>query len=517
LKWLFRLLVLGLAPLATVVLVYALQARFRMPDLQAWHRLRLREEFRAGRADVASFEAYRRLEERLFAELRARLLDDPRAADAFEIGRFHPGSVPARLALGTPYNRSQELVPAEPRGVALLVHGLSDSPYSMRALGETFYEQGYRVVMLRMPGHGTSPSGLRDVRWEDWFEAVVLAAKYCAAQAGPGQPFVAGGHSTGAALLTLYSVRALDDPSLPKPERLYLLSPAIGISKLAFLTHVIAGLSFVPWFETSAWVGVQPEYDPYKYNSFPVNAGKQIYRVTGEVQRALSAAAARGRLDGMPRVFVFQSLVDSTVSTADVVRGLLSLLPARGHELVVFDVNRHELLEGLIAPTPIVYLERLREAVDLPFRVTLIGNRDVHSLEMAAYTREAGAREVRIEALPLAWPAGVFSLGHVALPFPPDDPVYGLAPRADAEPRFRLGAFAARGESGALVVPLETLARLRSNPFFDVIRARVIATCEEDASAAAGTIRGAAPAGAGPSSTGSRRDPGGTRSRTAPA
>jgi hypothetical protein len=39
--------------------------------------------------------------------------------------------------------------------------------------------------------------------------------------------------------------------------------------------------------------------------------------------------------------------------------------------------------------------------------------------------------------------------------------------------RFNIGSVAARGENGALVVSLSTFARLRSNPFFEVIRAKV--------------------------------------------
>jgi len=111
------------------------------------------------------------------------------------------------------------------------------------------------------------------------------------------------------------------------------------------------------------------------------------------------------------------------------------------------------------------------------FAVTVIGNRAPDSREIAAYRREAGGREVRVVPLPLSWPAGVFSLGHVALPFPVDDPVYGLTPGEGRGPRFPLGAFDARGESGALVVPLGMLARLRSNPFFDVIRQEVVESC----------------------------------------
>jgi hypothetical protein len=68
----------------------------------------------------------------------------------------------------------------------------------------------------------------------------------------------------------------------------------------------------------------------------------------------------------------------------------------------------------------------------------------------------------------------VFSLGHVALPFPVDDPVYGLLPAVGVENTFNLGGLAAKGEGGALVVGLGAFSRLRCNPFFDVIRARVV-------------------------------------------
>jgi alpha-beta hydrolase superfamily lysophospholipase len=185
--------------------------------------------------------------------------------------------VVAQLALDTPYNRSYELVPAgEPRGSVLLMHGLTDSPYAMRGIAEVFQRQGYHVVALRLPGHGTVPSGLREVSWEDWYAAVAAAAKHAAARGGSGRPFYIGGFSTGAALATLYTVRSLDDSALPKPQGIYLVSPAIGISPSAALTNVISGLAFIPAFEKSRWLDVLPEYDPYKYNSFPVNAAKQI-------------------------------------------------------------------------------------------------------------------------------------------------------------------------------------------------------------------------------------------------
>ncbi len=476
-KWIVRAIALAAGLLATVVLAFSVRSRAALPDLQPWHRVVLTEEYYAGRTDIASFDDYRKLEGRLFTELRERIIDDPQAADSFTLGRYHPGSAPNRLMLETPYDQSFELPVDNPRGAVLLVHGLTDSPYSMRAMAETFHAQGYYVVALRMPGHGTIPSMLRDVTWHDWYAAVVLAAKHARSKVDAGKPLVFGGHSTGAALVTLYAVRALEDTTLPRPSQLFLMSPAIGISDLASLTNIISALSFIPWFEKSEWTDVLPEYDPYKYNSFPVNAGKQIYRITRELQGALEEAGKAGRLSPMPRITVFQSLVDATVKTVDIVTKLLILLPANGSELVLFDVDREESLQGLLASAPIEYLKRIKDAPDLPFRMTLIANRSDTTLAMAEYSRAAATHEVIKRDLPLSWPRGVFSLGHVSIPFPVDDPVYGLTPAPDSTggPRFELGAFPARGESGALRVPLGNMARLRSNPFFDVIRAKVIA------------------------------------------
>jgi alpha-beta hydrolase superfamily lysophospholipase len=482
-RWLIKpvlyLVALAATVLVTIVLVFAVQARITLPELRAWHEIVLREE--AGRNHpeaFESFDAYRRQEERLFAELRERIYARDQA-DTFALGRYNPQSVVARLALDTPYNRSYELAPAgEPRGSVLLMHGLTDSPYAMRGIAEVFQSQGLHVVALRLPGHGTVPSGLREVRWEDWYAAAAAAAKYTAARGGSGNPFYVGGFSTGAALATLYAVRSLDAAELPKPQGVYLVSPAIGISPFAVLTNVISGLAFVPAFEKARWLDVLPEYDPYKYNSFPVNAANQIHTLTRVLRSALDDAGERGRLAEMPRVVVFQSIVDSTITAREVVSGLLARLPRADHELVVFDVNRIDAIQGLIAPGPLEDLETLRNSTNQPFRVTLIGSSGPDTRAVAAYTRDAGAAAVIKTELGLEWPNTVFSLGHVALPIPADDAVYGMAPPGTQT--FNLGSIAVRGENGALVLSLGAFSRMRSNPFFGVVRAKILETLVRD-------------------------------------
>jgi hypothetical protein len=150
-------------------------------------------------------------------------------------------------------------------------------------------------------------------------------------------------------------------------------------------------------------------------------------------------------------------------------------LPSAGHELVAFDVNRRDRLAFLGAEGPRETFEAIRNAPALPFALTLVTNRSASVDEVAAFHREAGTRRTTASELGLAWPPGVVSLGHVALPFPIDDPVYGLTPRTGTEDAYPLGAVNPRGEAGSMIVPLGNLTRLRSNPFFDVIRAKLIA------------------------------------------
>ena len=79
-----------------------------------------------------------------------------------------------------------------------------------------------------------------------------------------------------------------------------------------------------------------------------------------------------------------------------------------------------------------------------------------------------------VESAPgLEWPAGMYSLSHVALPFPPDDPLYG-GPKAKTSPGISLGNLSLRGEKGALKVPPQDMLRQRWNPFYTIIESKTL-------------------------------------------
>ena len=85
----------------------------------------------------------------------------------------------------------------------------------------------------------------------------------------------------------------------------------------------------------------------------------------------------------------------------------------------------------------------------------------------------AGATTEQVRALGLSYPRDVFSLSHLALPFPLSDSLYGMEPESDEDFGVHLGAMATRGERGTLIITLDSLARMSSNPFFPYLMERV--------------------------------------------
>ncbi len=84
-----------------------------------------------------------------------------------------------------------------------------------------------------------------------------------------------------------------------------------------------------------------------------------------------------------------------------------------------------------------------------------------------------------VEYLDLAWPRGVVSLSHIALPFPPDDPLYGQHPPVGGTLIF-LGDMAIKGERGLLKIPGDWLLRLRYNPFYPYLERRLFEWIDSD-------------------------------------
>jgi alpha-beta hydrolase superfamily lysophospholipase len=466
------LLLAWLVVTALIVLGSAFASR-SLPDLEPWHRWSFPSEPDAASLKDMDWAGLQRAEQAVFDELTAQ-----RTADA-RPGRFRYESDTTLGPRGDAldWNRSQVLRPAGPvRGGALMLHGLSDSPYSLRHLAQAYLERGFVVVIPRLPGHGTAPSGLRSAQWTDWLATAEVAAKQARALAGEGTPLHIVGYSNGAALALKYAMDREDlvgGGSLPRPDRVVMVSPMIGIGRLAAFSRLMPLLGWIPYFEKSRWLDVQPEFNPFKYNSFPVNAVRQSWLLTGVVQAQLLHLRAIGRSERLPPILGFQSVLDGTVSTTAVVRNLFDQLPANGSELVLFDINRQGVLAPMLRRSANEMVEGLQPGESFQYRLTVVGNVDADTANVAERRLEPGQREAVLRPLALSYPANVYSLSHVALPFPVDDPLYGLQPRQDEDFGIRIGTMALHGERGALSVAADQLLRLGSNPFYAYLAARV--------------------------------------------
>jgi alpha-beta hydrolase superfamily lysophospholipase len=471
----FRWLRWAFAGLAIAVAAFAFggaaSSVSRLPDLQPWHQLVTRLELRAGDIGPATtLDDYLQREDAVFREVRDVVETTVSAgADPVIPNRYVTKSRSHWSRLGKDWNRTQVLDAPEPSGGALLVHGLTDSPYSMRALAARLNARGYYALSLRMQGHGTVPGGLVSPEWEDWVAAVKLGARHVRWRIGEGRPLVLVGYSNGGALLTKYALDALDDGSLPKPSRIILVSPMIGVSPLARLARAISLLG--PVVPKARWLDIYPEYNPFKYTSFAANAGLQTFRLTRALREQMTRLGDAGRLRELSQVLAFQSVVDTTVSTPAVVYDLFDRLPpGAGHELVLFDINRQAVMDAMTRPGAL--LPRLLGDGPRPYAVTLVTNTSAGTTEVSAMTAAPGAAALAGEPVTAAWPPEMFSLSHIALPFPPDDPVYGGYP-PDGTETVRLGQLTPRGEKDVLIVPLDSLMRVSWNPFFGYLADRV--------------------------------------------
>jgi len=442
--------------------------------LKPWHTEKLTEEFTAGMADeIRTFDDYGQLEDRLFAQLEEKVYAGTPSGPEYALVRYSVGSAADPQHRRPNWNRSFEFVANQPVGGVLLLHGMSDSPYSLRALGQKLNQRNFWVIGLRLPGHGIAPSGLLSISWQDMAAAVRLGMKHLGSKIGQ-KPIHIVGYSNGAPLAINFSLDALEGKALTVPASLVLISPAIGIHAAAGLAKWKRRLSYLPGLGGLAWLSVMPEFDPYKYNSFATNAAEQVHSLTRSVARRIAARARSDADSFLPPTLVFKSSVDATVSTDAVVDRLLKHLKPDRHELVLFDINRFAAKSSLLISDPTPLTARLMADKSLPFVVTLVNNENPASRSVLARRKPPFSAEASRNApLNLAWPQGVISLSHVALPFPPDDPLYGQTP-PDKEGILFLGRMAIQGERNLLKIPYSFLVRLRYNPFYTYLETRVL-------------------------------------------
>ena len=296
---------------------------------------------KADELDRADWAAYVARENAIMDSVRSEVSQKLAPDEHAPINRYFEGSPVYPAIFARDWNRSYVMEPdTPPVGAVVLLHGLTDSPYSLRHIAKFYRDRGFVAIGIRLTGHGTVPAGLTDVRWEDWMAATRLAIREARRRVPAPAPLHLVGFSNGGALAMKYSLDVMEDPSLPRADRLVLVTPMIGITRFARFAGLAALPALLPPFANAAWLSVVAEFNPFKYNSFPVNGARQSYRLTDALQAQIQRLGNAGRLATLPPVLTFQSVIDFTVSTPAILAGLYAYLPDNGSEIVLFDVNR---------------------------------------------------------------------------------------------------------------------------------------------------------------------------------
>jgi alpha-beta hydrolase superfamily lysophospholipase len=481
LKWTVILLTVAALTLFAVR-VYDTQ---RGPSLEVWHTY-VPRELDVEAIDKTDWNGYLAKEARIFEDLRLNVSQKLTPGERVPVSRYFEGSPAYPAHFSQDFNRSFVLEPdGAPRGVVVLLHGLTDSPYSQRHIARVYRDRGFVALVIRMPGHGTVPAGLTDVAWEDWLAATRLAVREARRRVPSPAPLHLVGFSNGGALALKYALDAVENPNLARADRIVLISPMIGITRFARFAGLAGLPAVLPAFAKAAWLAVLPEFNPFKYNSFPVNGARQSFRLTQVLQQQILDVRRSGRISELPPILTFQSVMDFTVSTPAIVSSLYAQLPSNGSELVLFDVNRTVKFGPLLRPSADTALNRLLPPAIRSYQTTIITNAVDSSSEVEERSVDAGDTQERRRPLAMSYPPGVYSLSHVALPFPMNDALYGMTPDETESFGPNLGALAPRGERNVLITSLDALLRVASNPFYPYLVERIREDIDHPASPAA--------------------------------
>lgn len=172
-----------------------------------------------------------------------------------------------------------ELQPKQPvKCGALLIHGLLDSPSTMRDIGLRLQAQGVLCRAILLPGHGTVPGDLLHVNYQEWLQAVRYGIATFSKEVD--QLYLIG-YSTGASLALYHSLQTINNIA-----GIVMLAPALKInSSFAGIANAYKLLSWA--WPRAAWLtqDANESLDYARYSSITFNAVHQVHQLARAIQK----------------------------------------------------------------------------------------------------------------------------------------------------------------------------------------------------------------------------------------
>lgn len=203
----------------------------------------------------------------------------------------------------------RKFIHRDPAGRSIvLVHGLTDSPFFLSAIGEYFHARlGYDVYLPLLQCHGLrQPRGMVGVSLSEWKNNVRFAIRTAASRGGRVS---LGGLSTGGALSFFMACSQQEVNG-----DLYLFSPALGLHGDRFgivgrLKEIILRLGITHYFDSRRPLVGE---NPYRYGRVTYNSAEELAMLIRENQK-LMAELRRNTLPSR-RIFAAWTECDRVVS-----------------------------------------------------------------------------------------------------------------------------------------------------------------------------------------------------------
>jgi esterase/lipase len=226
------------------------------------------------------------------------------------------------IAWNSPFilNSDQNKCQKSNKGI-LLIHGLSDSPFTTRDLANHLNENCFTVYSIHLVGHGTRPGDLREVSYKDWVKQVEYGVKELSKKT---DEIYLAGYSTGSILAMNY---ILSNPSV-EIEALIGLSPAFNLKKFAWLASV------VKYFKK--YNHIYDDQDLVKYESFAMNATEQIYLLTKEFDKNLKK---NNLILQNTKIFMAMSYEDQTIDAQKTLKTILGNTNPDKRHIILYHQN----------------------------------------------------------------------------------------------------------------------------------------------------------------------------------
>lgn len=197
---------------------------------------------------------------------RFRLPFDPELAD-IEVELASPSELPLDSACND-----------EAAGIAILVHGLADTAFSMRDIGQVLAEVCFRSRVVLLPGHGTRAGDLLTTRLRDWENTISYLIDQAASES---ETVLLVGFSLGG-VLTL-------DAALQNQNT---VDGVIGISPAYYLSSA----RLARWAKLVApvarWVDRGVADDSMRYEAMPTRGVAETWSAMKQLHRRLNTSGS---------------------------------------------------------------------------------------------------------------------------------------------------------------------------------------------------------------------------------